>query len=411
MKKKLLVYAHYFYPDVASTGQILTELCIGLKEQFDITVICVVPSYDGKVEEKYKNKRIHIEDYNGIRLIRVRVPEFQKKNKISRVKNILAYFFNSIIATFSVGKQDVVFSISQPPILGGLLGVIGKVLKKAKYIYNIQDFNPEQTEAVGYSKSKFILSFARTLDKYSCKKADTVVIVGRDMKQTLETRFQKQNVPSNVVINNWIDEKAIYPLSPDHEKVVSFKEKYGLEDKFVFMCSGNIGLYYDLENIIKVIAEFKHSEDIVFAFVGDGIMKQTLVDYVEGNALNNVKFIPYQDKEDLIYSLNAADAHLVTNAKGIKGISVPSKIYGVMATGKSVLGVLEEGSEARLLIENSNCGKCVTPGDYGNIKAAISDIIENQVAFKKMGAEGRKTIENKLKKNKSIDKYAQILNS
>ena len=411
MKKKLLVYAHYFYPDVASTGQILTELCIGLKEQFDITVICVVPSYDGKVEEKYKNKRIHIEDYNGIRLIRVRVPEFQKKNKISRVKNILAYFFNSIIATFSVGKQDVVFSISQPPILGGLLGVIGKVLKKAKYIYNIQDFNPEQTEAVGYSKSKFILSLARTLDKYSCKKADTVVIVGRDMKQTLETRFQKQNVPSNVVINNWIDEKAIYPLSPDHEKVVSFKEKYGLEDKFVFMCSGNIGLYYDLENIIKVIAEFKHSEDIVFAFVGDGIMKQTLVDYVEGNALNNVKFIPYQDKEDLIYSLNAADAHLVTNAKGIKGISVPSKIYGVMATGKSVLGVLEEGSEARLLIENSNCGKCVTPGDYGNIKAAISDIIENQVAFKKMGAEGRKTIENKLKKNKSIDKYAQILNS
>jgi len=157
MKRKLLVYAHYFYPDVASTGQILTELCVGLNEEFDITVICVVPSYDGKVEEKYTKKRIHSEGYKGMKLIRVRVPEFQKKNKISRVKNILAYFFNAIIATFSVGKQDVVFSISQPPILGGLLGVIGKKLKRAKYIYNIQDFNPEQTEAVGYSKSKFIL--------------------------------------------------------------------------------------------------------------------------------------------------------------------------------------------------------------------------------------------------------------
>ncbi|WP_253200430.1 glycosyltransferase family 4 protein [Clostridium sp. CF012] len=411
MKRKLLVYAHYFYPDVASTGQILTELCEGLREEFEITVICVVPSYDGKVADKYKGKRIHKEEYNGMQLIRVRVPEFQKKNKISRVKNILAYFFNAIIATFSAGKQDVVFSISQPPILGGLLGVIGKTLKRAKYIYNIQDFNPEQTEAVGYSKNKFILNFARALDKFSCKRADTVVVVGRDMQQTLRARFEGQETPNNVVINNWIDEEQIYPLSPLDPKVVSFKEKYGLKNKFVFMCSGNIGLYYDLENIIKVIGEFKHSTDVVFAFVGDGTMKQTLVDYVVKHDMSNVKFIPYQDKEDLIYSLNAADAHLVTNAKGIKGISVPSKIYGVMASGKAVLGILEEDSEARLLIENCECGMCVCPGDYSNIKSAISEILEDKASFKKLGARGRKTIEDKLKKNSSIDKYAQMLNS
>ena len=38
----------------------------------------------------------------------------------------------------------------------GLLGVWGKWMKHAKYIYNIQDFNPEQVLAVGYTKSKFI---------------------------------------------------------------------------------------------------------------------------------------------------------------------------------------------------------------------------------------------------------------
>ncbi|MCB2293954.1 glycosyltransferase family 4 protein [Clostridium algoriphilum] len=409
MKKKLLVYAHYFYPDVASTGQILTELCEGLSEDMHITVICVVPSYDGTVEEKYKTKRIYKETYKNMDLIRVRVPEFQKSNKISRVKNILGYFFNAIYATFKAGKQDLVFSISQPPVLGGLLGVIGKKIKRARYIYNIQDFNPEQTEAVGYSKNKFILNFARALDKYSCRVSDTVVVVGRDMQQTLKNRFKGKAIPTNVVINNWIDEKQIYPLKAENAKVVSFKEKHGLQDKFVFMCSGNIGLYYDLENIIKVIGEFKHKEDVVFAFVGDGTMKQTLVDYVEENGMDNVKFIPYQDKEDLIYSLNAADAHIVTNAKGIKGISVPSKIYGVMASGKSVLGVLEEGSEARLLIENSNCGKCVCPGDYKKIKSLISEIIDHQVSFKKLGAHGRKTIEDKLKKNSAIDKYAEML--
>jgi len=409
MKKRLLVYAHYFYPDVASTAQILTELCEGLEKEFHITVICVVPSYDGKVDEKYKRKRIYKEDHKGFDVIRVRVPEFNKKNKISRVKNILAYFFNAIIATFSAGKQDLVFSISQPPILGGLLGVIGKTLKNAKYIYNIQDFNPEQTEAVGYAKNKFVLKFAKDLDKFSCKKADTVVLVGRDMRRTLEKRFQGQDVPTNVVINNWIDEKKIYPLETEDPQVLLFKEEYGLQDKFVFMCSGNMGLYYDLENIIKVMAEFKDEEDVVFAFVGDGSMKQTLVDYAKENHLNNVKFIPYQDKEDLVYSLNAADAHLVTNAKGIKGVSVPSKIYGVMASGKAVLGVLEEGSEARLLVENCNCGKCVSPGQYGEIKALITEIIEHPLSFKRKGLRGRKAIEDKLKKASSINKYEKMM--
>lgn len=129
-KKKMLVYAHYFYPDVASTGQILTELCDGLKENFDITVICVVPSYSGKIDEKYKKHRFYEEEIGNIKIIRVRVPEFNKSKKVSRIINLISYFINAIIATFNLQKQDYVFSISQPPILGGLLGVIGKVIKK-----------------------------------------------------------------------------------------------------------------------------------------------------------------------------------------------------------------------------------------------------------------------------------------
>ena len=153
------MYAHYYHPDVASTGQILTELAEGMKEQFDITVICVVPSYTGVIPQAYKDDKYYFEEINGIKIVRVKVPEFNKANKVSRVKNIVAYFIRSLIATFKVGKQDFVYSISQPPILGGILGVWGKWIKNAKYIYNIQDFNPEQTMAVNYSDNKMILKF------------------------------------------------------------------------------------------------------------------------------------------------------------------------------------------------------------------------------------------------------------
>ena len=231
------------------------------------------------------------------------------------------------------------------------------------------------------------------------------------MQETLNKRFKNKNVPTNVVINNWIDEKQIYPLSEDSHKVVEFKDKYGLNDKFVFMYSGNIGLYYDLENIIKVLANFKDRNDIVFAFVGDGSIKQKLVEFVESNNISNIKFIPYQKKEDLIYSLNAADIHIVTNAKGIKGISVPSKIYGVMAAGKTVLGVLEEGSEARRIIEESNCGFCCNPGDYKEIEKIIHKILENQNSVVNLGLNGRKFIERNLTKDLSIKAYRNNLNN
>ena len=133
-KKNLLIYAHYYIPDTASTGQILRELAEGMLDRFNITVICVVPSYLGTIEEKYKTQKYYEEEINGVKVLRIRVPEFSKTNKKSRVKNILSYFFGAMGATFKVGKMDYVFSISQPPILGGLLGVWGKWMKHAKYI-------------------------------------------------------------------------------------------------------------------------------------------------------------------------------------------------------------------------------------------------------------------------------------
>ena len=407
MKKKLLIYAHYFYPDVASTGQILTELCEGMTDTFDITVICVVPSYSGTIDEKYKTKRIYKEEHNGIKIIRVRVPEFQKSNKISRIKNLLAYFFNSLLATLKIEKQDYIYTISQPPILGGVLGVLGKWLKGGKLIYNIQDFNPEQTMAVGYSKNKLLLNTVMAVDKFSCKKADKVIVVGRDMQETLRNRFNNKKVPKNVFINNWINEKEIYPLEQNHPRIVEFKEKYNLKDKFIIMYSGNIGLYYDLENIIKVIGEFKDREDVVFAFVGDGTVKDKIEAYVSENNLSNVTFIPYQDKADLIYSLNAADIHWVVNAKGIKGVSVPSKLYGVMAAGKPVLGVLDEGSEARLIVEDCNCGVCIEPGNYKEISNNIEYILNNKEEIRALGSNGRQYLETNLTKEVSINKYKE----
>lgn len=412
-RKNLLIYAHYYTPDVASTGQILTELAEGLNDAFHTTVICTVPSYTGKISQYYRMHKFYYENINGVDVLRIRVPEFRKNFAPSRIYNIASYFLAAIEATTRLEQQDYVFSISQPPVLGGLLGVIGKKLKKAKFIYNIQDFNPEQIQAVKYTGNKLVTDIMMKLDKYSCTQADKVIVVGRDMVDTLKKRFP-DNLPNYCHINNWIDEKAIVPLPNNHPKVLEFKKQYGLCEKFVIMYSGNLGLYYDLENLLKIIGKFKDREDIAFAFIGEGSVKEKLEAYQQKQGLSNVYFIPYQDKENLVYSLNAGDVHLVVNAKGIKGVSVPSKLYGVMAAGKPVFGILEESSEARLIIEESHCGISVTPGDYEAIEKQMKEFI-SMCASKQlieMGQAGREFLLKNLTKEVSINKYRdEILNS
>lgn len=423
-KKKLLIYAHYYVPDTASTGQILRELAEGMLDTFDITVICVVPSYLGTIEARYKTQKYYKENINGVNVLRVRVPEFSKQNKLSRIKNILGYFFGAIAATFKVGKQDYVLSVSQPPILGGLIGVWGKWMKHAKYIYQIQDFNPEQTIAVGYSKNKLVLKLMMFLDKFSCRHSNLVITVGRDLVETLEKRFTKngkisKRMPKVALINNWIDEKEIYPLPADHEGVLNFKRKYGLENKFIFMYSGNIGLYYDLENLLKVIRKFEpgtktaDGREVVFAFVGGGSILDKLVLYKKKHHMDNVVFIPYQKKEELIYSLNAGDVHWCVNAKGIKGVSCPSKYYGIAAVGKPVIGVLEKGSEIRCLIEETDGGFCCEPKDYEAIEKNIRRVIEHvdSEEFPKMGKRSNECLMEHLARDISVSKYKfEILN-
>ena len=62
----------------------------------------------------------------------------------------------------------------------------GKWVKHAKYIYNIQDFNPAQVLAVGYSKSKLITDVMMWFDKLSRKRSNLIITVERDLIETVE---------------------------------------------------------------------------------------------------------------------------------------------------------------------------------------------------------------------------------
>ncbi len=410
MKKKIVFVINYFHPDYASTGQLMTELCIHIKDEFEITVIAAQPGYSQDTYSGKSKQKIETEYWNGMKIVRVQLPQVNKRSKLSRMKYILQYFVLANIALLKERSVDLIYTISQPPILGGLIGTIGKISKRSKHVYNIQDFNPEQAAAVNYTGGT-VHKIAKKIDQLNCRFSDHIILVGNDMKQTLENRFGKNHQLSHSVINNWTDENEIIPLSKNNTNVSSFLKEHNLEDKFVIMYSGNLGLYYDLENLIKVSSELQSIPDIHFLYIGEGASKKEMQDYVSKENLRNVTFLPYQPKESIKYSLNVADVHLVVNQKGIKGVSVPSKIYGVMAAGKPILGVLEQGSEAEFLISTSHSGLVSEPQDYVHFVENIKTIynLTNEERLE-MGMRGRQYLDAHLKKELSLNKYKKTLN-
>jgi glycosyltransferase involved in cell wall biosynthesis len=414
--KKVLFITNYFYPEYASLGQLMTDLCTHLKDQFELSVIAMTPGYTDDIRQKYEkvySDIVNFEEFQNIKVYRVFTSKQDKSSKLSRILHIGTYFVNSIIAIIKSGKQDVVFCVSQPPVLGGLLGLAAKIFKRSMLIYNIQDFNPEQIEAVGYSKKQFLINLLRLFDNITLRISDSIVLVGRDQEETLKKRFKeyKGTLSSKVCcINNWIDQNIIFPIKEDDNEVIALKQQYGLNGKKVFMYSGNLGLFYDLMNLVKIMEKFDKRQDVVFVFAGDGALKDNLLAYCNTQNLKNIVFVPYQEKEKLIYSLNMADVHIVTNAKGIKGVSVPSKIYGIMAVGKPIIGILESGSEAQRIISESGCGLCAEPGDCNAIEILINIFIDkDKQNLLEMGTRGRTFLEENFSMEKSIEKYNNLI--
>jgi len=349
-KYKILILPHNYYPDVASIGQLYTELAESLAHIFDITVLCQIPNYTGNTNEKYKKATYYKEIYNDVTINRIITKPFDKSKKISRIINLIYYFRDFRKITKKLNDYDLVLTTSAPPIIGGIMGRIAAKNCHAKLIYNIQDFNPEQMEAVHFHRIPFLNKILKVIDNKSIKKSNSIIIVSKEMEKTLLKRMKNHNLTYDI-IHNWTDTKKIYPINRDDPKIIDFKVKNNIPlNQTIIGYSGNLGLYYDLDVLLVNLAKIK-SQDVTILFIGEGAIKQRLMNYATLNKLNNVMFLPYQKKENLHISLNVIDIHLITHIDRISGVSFPSKLYGILATNKPFIAIGAAGGDLNAVID------------------------------------------------------------
>jgi colanic acid biosynthesis glycosyl transferase WcaI len=214
-------------------------------------------------------------------------------------------------------------------------------------------------------------------------------------------------VPSRkiAVIPNWVDVEHVRPVASEN----GFRRSLGLGGARIVMFAGNIGLIAGLETVLEAAARLRHREDIRFLLVGEGNAKAELVTKAREMDLANVDFLTTQPRERLPEVLGAADVHLVTLKRGMSSTSVPSKTYGIMASGRAAIAAVDPGSEVWQLVERAEAGLCVPPEEPEALALAIESLCDDAELRAGMGERGRAHVVRYYDRHELTEHYGCVL--
>jgi len=410
VNNKILVINQHFYPEVAATGQLLLDLCVDLvKAGYVVKVITGNPNGDFNK----KNKTLKRENYKGIEILRLKNTTFNKYRMTGRVLNYLSFHSLVFFQILFCKKPDLVLVMSTPPFIS-FHGLVLKKLKKVKTIYIVQDLFPDLVIELGKIKNKYFINILKSLSRCIIRRMDRVLVVGEFMERKIEREILQglQGMDSSqiITIHNWADGEKISILRGENEKNL-IKAEWGLEGRFIVLYSGNIGDLHEFDTIISAAEDLEGQgwEKICFVFIGEGIKKEYIERKAKEKGLNNILFFPFQPREVLKYSLGMADVSLVTLDEGFEGMVVPSKIYGILASGRPVIAVVGGESEVTEIISKGRCGEIVKIGDYNALSDAVINYYNNSEKCYQEGMNGRKYFEENFDRKIATEKYIKVI--
>ncbi len=376
---RVLFINRFFYPDVSATSRLLTQLTEDMAAQAqDITVITSRYSYVGgaqawPVQDKHRR----------IKILRVWTTNFGRRSGVGRLVDYLSFFLSAFWAVLRINRVDWLVVLADPPMLS-VLAAVAKKLVHCRTICWLQDVFPQIAIQSGLLRRGVITQCISRIARWSLESLDRVVVVGRCMEQKLlQEGFSGRNV---VKISNWADGVHISPLDRD---LNPFILDHGLKDRFVLMYSGNLGVVHEVATVENVLRSTHVLPMFTMCIIGDGAHMGRLRKIAQEGQWAHVQFLPYQPEETLRFSLTAAHVHLVTLKPDMIGLSVPSKIYGILAAGRPVIFIGLENSEAAKIIREARCGFVIGPGDHEAVIKALILYENDRALIEKHGRQAR----------------------
>lgn len=399
-RHRVLFLNRSYWPDSEATGQLLTDLCESLADRFDVHVVCGQPNSDAS-GGAYRRSGTSIQ--NGVTIHRLSHTRFPKRLGSGRIFNLLT--FTAATRRYLARTRleaDVVVSETDP----FLLPWVGQRHARrigARFVAYLQDVYPDVAIALGKARDGLVTRQIRRLLKNAYASADRVVVLGDDMAR----RMIGWGLPESLfaVVPNWVDTDSVSPRKQENQ----FRATHQLEEHFVVMHSGNMGLTQRLEHLLEATRSSHWPEQAVVALVGDGAAKGQLQTSAEACPVGRVRFFPYQPRNSLADSLSAADLHVVSMDPRITGCLFPSKIYGILAVATPMLMIAPADSEPAAMVEQEQIGWACAPGDSEQIAHRVAAAVGDSEARQTFGRNARALAEEKYDRRIACQKFAEMI--
>jgi colanic acid biosynthesis glycosyl transferase WcaI len=400
---RIMVAVPHYRPDGGAGATLFTSLCEELvRRDHQVTVLTAVPHYpSGQVLKEYRGKLRMQADEAGVRVIRVAVPSLNRRGFARRMIQFACYQVGATLAGLNQ-EYDVYLTVTSALQVWLPFAVLS-VLRRKPAIYSIHDVYPDVGIRVGLFQNKVVIRMVAGLENYCLKHAARIRILSESFVPSLLAR----GVPESKIelIYDWIDMDLFRPLSRDNR----FAGEHDLKNRFVVLYAGNIGHLQGLDHVLGAASLLKEHDDICFVFVGDGAARKALVEMSARLDLPNVKFLPFHPIEQMPEILATADVSLVSLVKGAGLEALPSKVYGIFASGRPLLASIDEECEAWTLVERAKAGLCVPPEDPIRLAEAILKLRHDDDLRLRMGRSGRAWAEKYHSPQSAAEQFERLL--
>ena len=389
---RILIYSANFAPEPTGIGKYSGDMAAWLAEHgYEVRVVTAPPYYPNwEVDPKYRRPFYRREQWRGVDVWRTPlwVPKFP--GGLTRLLHLFSFAVSSFpVMLWQIAwRPDVVLTVA-PAFMCAPAGLLTAWLCHAKRWLHLQDFEVDVAFSMGLLKGRLLQRIALRMERSLLRRFDTVSTISSRMLDRLQ--FKGVGAEKTRYFPNWVDLSRLKPL-----KNRNYRAELGIpSDAIVVLFSGSLAGKQGLTVIPEAARLLQARPDIAFIICGDGVLKAKLEAAAEG--LSNVRFLPLQPAGRVSDLLGMADIHLLPQSPDAADLVLPSKLSGMLASGRPVIATCNSGTEISEIV--SKCGLVVPPEDGMALSRAILKLADDSQTRFEFGKRGREIAEERFERN------------
>ena len=387
---RILVWGINYAPEVTGIAPCNVALCEHLRAaDHDARMLTTFAYYpDWKRADVDRGRLYRTDMLNGVPVHRCWHYVPARVSALKRIVHEGTFVLTSFLRALALGRFDVLVVVSPPLLLGAAAWVLGKI-KRAPFVFHVQDLQPDAAVGLGMLKPNAFTRALYRLEALAYAKAARVSGISQGMLRA----FTAKGVPveKQMYFPNGVRVTAKEGIPPASGR---WRARHGFAaDDFLAVYSGNLGVKQGLDILPEAARRLPKDGRVRIVVCGQGAAGERLRAEAAKSPLPNLTLLPLQDDEAYREMMADTDVCLITQQAGTGQYFFPSKLLSALAFARPVLAVADADSELALALDEGGFGWRTAAGEAEELAAALQHAAGSGAeTLREKGAAGRRYV-------------------